>query len=636
VGDRVKLESISAALLAPDGSTDTQSLQGMVVVTAATVTKEPACTEPAVGDPDPCGAGFACLAGACLTLPQDLSSVTGQGEFADYEHEWVTAELELTGPGTTTDGFVTFPARTTNAAKLPVQLKAPADVAQQAQLGEGLTLVASVPLWKQDGHVQFAAWRREDLVVPPAFVHLSPSEGAINVEAAASPATVETNFEFPSGLDPATLSSTEVTCSDPANEDTVLLSADGFNSCVPVAVSSPAARTLSLQPATALSPGKRYQVRLPASLTGGLPVTSRLGFVTVPASTCTDRRLVISQVFPSGGLVTGFDNDFVEIHNRSSLAWDLGASALVLAVADKDGTAWTAVDVSGYASSFNLTTLPAGGYLRVELPDNGILVPAGGLVALVLAANAPTDGACPAAPPLDRVGYGTAPLCSEGRPAPAPAPGLSLLRQLDGCVDHGSNDSDFAHAAPLERSFGSPAVTCYCGGGGATDVTAAGVADTMDSCIASVSDGSAQFSSITLTSPYRAYLQLDVRESGATEAAGQNPDIRVEFGLVPVSGGTVPPLHRWTFMPRSYFVPIMETGINDFYEVCDPAIPGQCTPGLATPAAGTWKFVARVTSAVGPPKWTFCDADGSGSDPGAGAFDLSNAGTLTVTAPGVP
>ncbi|MBM4378350.1 MAG: Ig-like domain-containing protein, partial [Deltaproteobacteria bacterium] len=79
VGDRVDLSDVSATLMNPSGATD---LQGVVVITSATVTKLPACTPPAQGQQDPCGPGFSCVAGACLVDAQDASNLAPGDDLA--------------------------------------------------------------------------------------------------------------------------------------------------------------------------------------------------------------------------------------------------------------------------------------------------------------------------------------------------------------------------------------------------------------------------------------------------------------------------------------------------------------------------------------------------------------------------
>jgi hypothetical protein len=176
--------------------------------------------------------------------------------------------------------------------------------------------------------------------------------------------------------------------------------------------------------------------------------------------------VVISQVFGGNSLSGAYNQDFVELHNRTDAPVSLDGWSLQYGSAS--GTGWQVLPLSGAIApnGFFLIGLSAatgdGGVAlpQVDLRGGLSLSASSGKVALVNGTTA-LSGACPAGA-IDFVGYGSA-NCAEGI---FPAAGLSntssAQRLGDGCADTDVNLGDFAVAAPSPRSSASPPVACTC------------------------------------------------------------------------------------------------------------------------------------------------------------------------------
>ncbi|MCC6336211.1 MAG: zinc-dependent metalloprotease [Myxococcales bacterium] len=177
--------------------------------------------------------------------------------------------------------------------------------------------------------------------------------------------------------------------------------------------------------------------------------------------------LVISQVFGGNSNAGVFNQDFVELHNRTSAA--VSVSGLSLQYGAASGTAWQVLPLSG--------SVAPGGYFLIGLNtagDGGVALPqvdlrgglslslSAGKVALVEGTTAAT-GACPTGPAvLDFVGYG-ATNCAEGAfSTPTLSASTSALRLDQGCTDTNVNFADFSTGAPAPRSTLSAAYACTC------------------------------------------------------------------------------------------------------------------------------------------------------------------------------
>ena len=105
-------------------------------------------------------------------------------------------------------------------------------------------------------------------------------------------------------------------------------------------------------------------------------------------------------------------------------------------------------------------------------------------------------------------------------------------------------------------------------------------------------------------------------EAGATEAAGAPPGwiAQVSYGA---DGSDPRTAAGWLFAPAAYNV---QVGNDDEFQV-----------SLVAPAPGTYSYAYRF-SRDGGGRWTYCDTDGAGSNPGL-TFETTNMGMMTVTPP---
>src|SRR5262249_30074756 len=152
-----------------------------------------------------------------------------------------------------------------------------------------------------------------------------------------------------------------------------------------------------------------------------------------------------------------FQNDFIELHNRTGVTIDLTGWSVQYASAT--GTTWSKTDLTG--------TIAAGQYYLIqEASSRGVGAPlpspaatgttaqaaSAGKVALVNRSGV-LPGSCPSAGIVDFVGYGSSADCYEG-PGPAPAPGntTSVQRDSNGCRESGNNSVDFLTGSPAPRN----------------------------------------------------------------------------------------------------------------------------------------------------------------------------------------
>ncbi len=174
----------------------------------------------------------------------------------------------------------------------------------------------------------------------------------------------------------------------------------------------------------------------------------------------TNAAVVISQLYGGGGNAgASYQNDFVELYNRSNAPVDLTGWSLQYASATGNGWDFTKQPLGGTigAGEYYLIALASNGAIGNPLPPaniNGSINLSGttGKVALVNSFIGLT-GNCPIGDPtiVDFVGYGSAD-CHEG-PANAPAPSVTSadFRLGHGATDTDRNDADFVVDVPLPR-----------------------------------------------------------------------------------------------------------------------------------------------------------------------------------------
>lgn len=172
-------------------------------------------------------------------------------------------------------------------------------------------------------------------------------------------------------------------------------------------------------------------------------------------------QVVISQVYGGAGTATtGYNADFIELHNNGDAAVSLNGWSVQYA---QNSGNWLRTPLSG--------SIAAGGYYLIRqasgagnlsLPpvnaSGGIaMTPGLGKVALV-ANNITLSAACPTGL-IDFVGYGAA-NCAEGA-APVSASNVSAqLRKNGGCTDTQVNAADFIVATAKPRGGTAPRLVC--------------------------------------------------------------------------------------------------------------------------------------------------------------------------------
>jgi hypothetical protein len=453
-------------------------------------------------------------------------------------------------------------------------------------------------------------------VVPPQVVSTIPADSAV------VPAGTTITITFSQGMNPSTL--TAQTTSG-ACTGSIQLSLDNFASCVPFATAAPAmsggntVATLVPQPGLLVNRTFKIRVTTAAQNASGVPLaatfTQATGFTTTSPNVC-DNSLVISQLYGAGGLAgSPLRNDFVELHNRGTVAVSLTGKSIQYASAA--GTTWL--------SQTNLSgSIPPGGYFLIQGASdgaNGALLPTPDITGtinmsattgkLALVANQTSlSGACPLGPTvIDFVGYGSTATCNEGGAnAPQTSGTTSITRLQSGCVDLGFNSTDFAAGAPGPRNSSAPAFVCNC------------VARNESSSVAEADFCAVVFpSTLTVqqgTSTGSIFGQIF--EAGTTEPAGAAANVRVQLGFGPP---TVNPEYQagWSWFNAGYN---LQVGNNDEY-----------TGSFIAPAAGSYRYAYRFSLDQGL-SFTYCDSTagdgGAGSNTGLN-FEFVTVPVLTTT-----
>lgn len=222
-----------------------------------------------------------------------------------------------------------------------------------------------------------------------------------------------------------------------------------------------------------LASGTTYTVTPAATLKDAL-VASVSGTASLagPGSACNHSPVVISQVYGGGGNVgAAYNQDFIELHNRSNTEYSLTGHSLQYASATHTSGAW-----SLYAFPTG-AAIPAGAYLLVAITaagPNGSSLPTVDATATGFNLSA-TDGKvlfaktnvayttqCPSdSLVLDLVGYGAANCQLGTATAPATSSASAVRRVGAGCVDTTQNGADFALVAPTPRN-GFTVLGCSC------------------------------------------------------------------------------------------------------------------------------------------------------------------------------
>jgi len=426
---------------------------------------------------------------------------------------------------------------------------------------------------------------------------------------------------FSAAVDPASLV-TDTTLGDGACTGTIQLSSDDFLTCVSFTAAAPAmsvgntVATLTASPHLAFGQTYKFRVTTGALDSALQPVaafTSATGFTM---RTDSSAGLVISQVYGGGGNASAtYLNDFIELHNRGSIAVDITGWSLQYSSAT--GSSWATnpfllPSVSIPPGGYFLVQGASGGAIGIALPTpdaTSLLALAVGAGKVTLVNNSTTlVGNCPAtANIVDFLGYGLAADCTEG-PTTTLAnltSTLSAQRRIQGCYDTNGTNIDWQNGT-VSNPRNSSATLLVCAGPANNET---GVASELDYCVLQTP----QTLSVVASASSGAILGR-VYELGVTEAAGAPVGIVAELGFGPV--GNNPEVQTgWTWQAATYD---QQFGNDDGF-----------TASFTAPAvAGTYAYTYRY-SRNGGQTWTFCDADGAGSDPNL-SFETPELGILTV------
>jgi predicted extracellular nuclease len=204
----------------------------------------------------------------------------------------------------------------------------------------------------------------------------------------------------------------------------------------------------------------RYPVAFLASF--GVVIFSPLG---VREARALSADVVISQVYGGGGNAGAtLRNDFIELFNRG--ASPISLSGWSVQYASSAGSTWAVTNLSGtlQPGQYFLVqeAVGAGGTQDLPPPDATGTIAMSATTGKVLLASSTTasSGACPSGGAIvDLVGFGGA-SCSEGSPTPALTNTTAAIRNLAGCTEADSNQTDFTTGAPTPRNSSSPFQSC--------------------------------------------------------------------------------------------------------------------------------------------------------------------------------
>ncbi len=395
----------------------------------------------------------------------------------------------------------------------------------------------------------------------------------------------------------------------------IQVSSDEFATCIPFnsGTASLAGNVATLTPSPHFSFGTSYKVRVTSSVldAGGGAVTA----FTLPTAftTRTDGTagVVISQVYGGGGNAGAtYLNDFIELHNRSSVAVDI--SGWSVQYASSTGTAWQVTNIPAATilqpGEYFLVQEGSGGAIGVMLPTADAVGSIGmsgttGKVALVSNTTA-LSVACPTTNVVDFVGYGPAVNCVEGVGTTANLTNsTSAFRRIQGCYDTNGTAVDIQNLTPNARNTASPDFVC------------AGPVRNESGATGEVQFCNLQFPQTLNVAAGASTGNIFGRifVAGVTEPAGAPAGVIAQLGFGAAS--TNPQMQTgWTWQAATFNT---QVGNDDEFQ-----------SSFLAPASGTYAYTYRF-SLDGGATWTVCDADGAGSNVGLD-FETPELGILTV------
>ena len=223
----------------------------------------------------------------------------------------------------------------------------------------------------------------------------------------------------------------------------------------------------SISQITATVPGNAASGPISVTNSYGVGV-SATSFIVV---TNTGNAVGISQIYGGGGNAGAtYQNDYVELYNRSGSAVDL--SSWSVQYASYSGSTWAVASLSGtiQPGHFYLVGLGSGnsGGSALPTPDastTGINMSSShGKVALLntqTAITAGTSSPVGLTGVVDFVGYGNATAYEGSGPAPTLSATTADFRAGGGAIDTGDNSADFSTGTPNPRNsaYGAAATT---------------------------------------------------------------------------------------------------------------------------------------------------------------------------------
>jgi hypothetical protein len=217
---------------------------------------------------------------------------------------------------------------------------------------------------------------------------------------------------------------------------------------------------------------------------GALTATSSVSVVALAAGSCApvNSPLVVSMIFGDGGFTgAAWNNDFVEIHNRSNAPVSLNGLSVQYAAATStttigSGNVVVLPNVSLQAGQYFLIAGAAGTATDPALPtpdaslttlnmsfSNGKVFLVNGTTGMSFTGDATSE--TPSGTVLDAVGYGTTNFGEGSARSPVMTASAWNFRNNLGCDDTDQNGSDWSQGTPAPRNTSSPAITCKaCGG----------------------------------------------------------------------------------------------------------------------------------------------------------------------------
>jgi len=309
------------------------------------------------------------------------------------------------------------------------------------------------------------------------------------------------------------------------------------------------------------------------------------------ASAAPSTTVVISQVYGGGGNSGApLSHDFVELHNISSVAQDIGGWSVQYAAATNNSTTWNTAPLTG--------SIPAGGYYLIQMAGGAVgvalpapdatgslsLAAANGKVALVNS-TVPLNGlGLPNAAIVDFVGFGTANAFEGSAAAPAPSNSTSISRLNKGSTDTNDNAADFVAGAPAPRNSASPPFNPDPG----TDLTAPGIASLTP---ANAATGVALGSALAIT-----FNEDVILGTGSATLKKSSDNSTVETFGIPGAGavlaGRALTLTTTSTLAESesYYVEISVGALAD--------LAGNPFPGIS--GSAVWSFTMAGPDVTGP------------------------------------